>query len=696
MEQFKKKFIDEANDLINELEKTLLKLEKSPNDKALIEQIFRTMHSLKGGSAMFGFTKMDKFTHHLESLYDLVRSNKLHVSAELLNITFKAVDHLKKLILSGNEQNEKLDKEIEMLIESITSSIFIESYKSTRNVEEESNSNTANQDSPISESENIASTDQVFTYYIYFQPDEDILKYGNNPLFIVEEINQLGKCKIYPRLNKVPEIENINPNLCYLYWEIYIATTSDKNNIKDVFMFIEDHCKLEIEKICDLNILENTEFQKKIDALSLKANKFSVSEIKQLTSSLYQTKKIENFSLSLKEKKAKLNVENNQISSIRVSANKLDQLMNFVSELVTTQARLSLFAEHSNSAELISIAENIEKISRNLRDNAFSICLIPLESVLTRFQRLVRDLSAELKKDVSFTIEGAETELDKSIIESITDPIMHILRNSLDHGIEGLTERKKLNKPIQGQIQLKAFYSGANVIIKIQDDGAGIDSEKIRLKAISKGLINNDTVLSRKEIFELLFLPGFSTATKVTDVSGRGVGMDVVKRKITEIRGDVEIESEVNKGTTITITLPLTLSIIDGLLVKVVDTQFVIPLSAVIRIYAVEHQILKNAFNNFVVLDNMRYPFYYLRDEFAMEDDSPAPKTEQIVLVNYEGTSIGLAVDSIIGQYQAVLKPLGKSFKNQELISGASILGDGTIALVFDTNKIIKRFSNEK
>jgi two-component system, chemotaxis family, sensor kinase CheA len=364
--------------------------------------------------------------------------------------------------------------------------------------------------------------------------------------------------------------------------------------------------------------------------------------------------------------------------------------MNLVSELVTTQARLSLFAEQNGLTELISIAENVEKISRRLRDNTFSICLVPLESILIRFQRLVRDLSVELKKDIILLTEGTDTELDKSVIESLADTLLHILRNSIDHGIEDENIRLQKGKPKQGKILLKAFYSGTHVHIQIQDDGAGIHPQKIRQKAISKGLISADSVLSEREILDLIFMPGFSTAEMVTDVSGRGVGMDVVRRKITELRGEVDIQSQVDRGTTLTIKLPLMLSIVDGLLVSIEDTHFVIPLSVVDKCFEAEHTQLVSTFNNLITLDNEKLPFFYLRKEFKMNKNFPV--IEQIVMVKYDGNRVGLVVDAVIGEYQAVLKPLGRWYKHQDHISGATILGDGTIALVMDTTKMIKQF----
>jgi two-component system chemotaxis sensor kinase CheA len=307
---------------------------------------------------------------------------------------------------------------------------------------------------------------------------------------------------------------------------------------------------------------------------------------------------------------------------------------------------------------------------------------------------LVRELSQELEKDVVFKTEGTETELDKNIIEMLSDPLMHIIRNSMDHGIESAEDRQLLGKPKKSIILLKAFYSGATVVIQISDDGKGIDPEKIRNHAIAKGLLNAETELSKAEALELLFLPGFSTAQKITKVSGRGVGMDVVKRKIAEIRGEVEIDSEINKGTTITIRLPLTLSIIDGLLVQISHTKFVIPLSSVDKCYEFKHTTLVNAINHLIRTDEKEVAYLNLREMFEI-DDTP-PETEHVVVVQFGLTKIGLAVDNIIGQYQAVLKPLGRLYKNQNSVSGATILGDGTVALVLDTNKLISQYASNE
>ncbi|HRW63455.1 MAG TPA: chemotaxis protein CheA [Bacteroidales bacterium] len=680
MDKFRLKFIEEATDNLNDLEDALLIIENDTENKELVERIFRAMHSLKGGGAMFGFTQLSEFTHNLENLYDLVREGKKKITRRLLDVTLASVDHMKTLISEENLETPE--------IKTIHTDLSLQIRKL---IEDDSV-----QTKEITKTESTAkSNNKLKTYYIYFEPNQDIFGDGTNPLFLVDELHTLGNCRVFAHLNKVPDIDKMDVTRCYTYWEILLATDEDVNAITDVFIFVEDQCKLEIHNIADYDITVNADIINKIAVLAQEKTDVGLNEIQRIVKSKPEAKdSLSELEKVLAKSGPVPSVKENVISSIRVSSTKLDHLMNLVSELVTTQARLSLFAEESSNPELVAIAENVQKLSRQLRDNAFDIVLVPIETMLTRFQRLVRDLSKELNKNVVFTAEGADTELDKTIIETLTDPLMHILRNCLDHGIENPETRKRLNKPEQGKIVLKAFHSGANVHIQIHDDGAGIDPEKIRNKAIQKGIINKDTVLNKKETLDLVFLPGFSTAENVTDVSGRGVGMDVVKRKLVEIRGEVELDSEINIGTTLTIKLPLTLSIIDGLLVKIAHNHYIMPLSAVNKIYATEHSKVINKYNNLIILDGNQLPFYYLREEFGLPEGEH--EIEQVILVSYEEKQIGLVVDEVVGEYQAVLKSLGKLYKNQEIISGATILGDGTVALVMDTNKIINQFSQGK
>lgn len=687
MDNFQKKFLEEATDHINDLEESLLELDNNPHNPDIIEQVFRAMHSLKGGGAMFGFETVSDFTHHLETIYDYVRTGKTAVSRDILDVTLLSVDHIKALFDPDLDFEEDLKENHEELTNRVLSLITgIEGGESS--VEKSASESNTKVESAVS------------TYYISFVPDKEIFNNGTNPLFLLDELYSLGACVAVPTIHSVPYLDEINPTLCYIAWDVFISTEKSENDIQDVFIFVEDECDLEIKKLTEFDILSNPEFISYIDNAVKDNAGFTIDDAMPLIATLKPDESVtaqastEKKAKSINKKLNSLNKnKDNSISSIRVSSDKLDELMNLVSELVTSQARLSLFSESTDEPELVVIAENMQKLSRQLRDTAFSISLIPLQNVITRFQRLVRDLSQELGKDIEFKTEGAETELDKTIIESLTDPLMHILRNSIDHGIESEDERVAKGKSAEGNIMLKAFYSGANVVIQVIDDGKGIDPVKIKQKAIDKGLINADTVLTKKEIFDMVFMPGFSTAEKVTDVSGRGVGMDVVKRKIADIRGEVEIESEVDKGTTLSIKLPLTLSIIDGLLVRINETDFIIPLTVVDKIYGVLHQDFVNNYTSTVVLDGEQVPYHYLRENFEIEPN--VPDLEQVIVVNYEEKRIGLVVDKVIGEYQAVLKPLGRLYKQQDIFSGATILGDGSIALVMDTHKIIKQFANE-
>ncbi len=638
MEEFKLKYKEEAGDLIRNLEKALLELEKKTDDYDIIEEIFRIMHSLKGGGSMFGFDLISNYTHHLETIYDLIRKKQISVNRKILDITFASVDLISSL-LNEEEHTEDTYKELIDTINEISENIKTENANKTKTIKEEQTENTFN---------------------IEFIPKEDIFDNGTNPLYLVDELHFLGKCTVEAKLNKVPKFEEIDEYKCYTSWNIKISTKENINTIKDVFIFVENECELNIEQIEKNNIKEKE-----------------------------NTDKGNNKNKSKKKAAKKENI----ISSIRVNADKLDQLMNIASELVITQASLTLFAEEKRIPELVEIAENVENISRQLRDIAFSISLTPLETLLIRFQRLVRDLSKKLNKNIALTTEGMDTELDKNLIQILNEPIMHIIRNSIDHGIESKEERKKAGKPEQGEIKIVSFYSGANVNIEISDDGRGIEAQKIKEKAIKIGFIKPDTNISDKEALNLIFLPGLSTAQKITGISGRGVGMDVVKKLISEVRGDVDISSEVGKGTKISISLPLTLSIIDGLLVKINNTNFVIPLVVVNKIYPVKTKDIENKFNCTVVLSGQQIPFHDLTKEF--NKNRKELESREIVVVNYEERKVGLVVDTVEGKYQAVLKPIGKMYKKQEMISGASILGDGSVALVLDTNKVIKIFSNE-
>ena len=686
MDEMKKVYIQEANELLDNLESSLLSLEENPNDKSNIEQVFRVMHTLKGNSSMFGLVKIAEFVHDLETIYDKIRQGEMQLSEAILNTTLLSLDHLNRIIIDS-ELEEEINKENHSkLIDEIHS--FIEVGSS-----EKINSNVSDNSEAL---DSELTSEGTKTYHVYFEPSSTIFLDGSNPLLLIAELTALGKSVIVPHFKAIHHLDKFNPIHCYTYWDVYLESACEKTDILDVFVFVEGNSTIEISEFAYTDLLSNQSFLDVTTGSIYKDLKTDITAIKLLAESIGVSSKekaeskVEVSNSKLQSKKSE--TKEKALTSIRVASDKLDELMNLVSELVTTQASLSLFKEKHETPELEVISENIEKLSRRLRDIAFGMTLVPVNNMFSRFQRLVRDVSMSLGKEVDFITEGGETELDKSIIETLTDPIMHIIRNSLDHGLELPSVRESQDKTRKGTVKLKAFYSGVFVFIQIIDDGKGIDVDVIREKAISKGLMKEEDELTDKEIFDFIFNAGFSTATVVTDISGRGVGMDVVKRNITDLKGVVSVDSQVNVGTTLTIKLPLSLSIIDGLLVDIQGVNYIIPLSVVNKCYEVDNSDMVKNFNRLLVLDEKQVPFINMREEFGYAKLDFKGKSQLIVVSDGEN-EVGITVDYIVDEYQAVVKPIGKYYRNQDFVSGATILGDGSIALVLDTHKIVELYT---
>ncbi len=700
MDEMKETYIQEANELLENLESSLLSLEDNPNDKSNIEQVFRVMHTLKGNSSMFGLVKIAEFVHDLETIYDKIRQGEMQLSREILNTTLASFDHLNKIIVDSELEEQENKENHTNLIAEIHKFIGKGGDAHANVPANDSSNNNSSDDAQGVVVEEVIEGPK--TYHIYFEPNESIFLDGSNPLFLIAELAAFGKNIVVPHFKSVASIENYVPTNCFTYWDIYIETSVAKTDIEDVFVFVEGNSIIEINEIPYTELISNASFNEVVTATTFKDLKTDITSILLLAESV--GKKIEANVVAVEKapevhdakpvEAAKTKTESKEkvVSSIRVASDKLDELMNLVSELVTTQASLTLYNEKNETPELEIISENIEKLSRRLRDIAFGMTLIPINNMFSRFQRLVRDVSMALGKEVQFVTEGGETELDKSIIETLTDPLMHIIRNSLDHGLEQPGVREEQNKDRKGTVKLKAFYSGISVYIQIIDDGKGIDANIIRQKAISKGFLREDEVLTDKEIFDFIFYPGFSTAEVVTDISGRGVGMDVVKRNITDLKGIVSVESKVGFGTTLTIKLPLSLSIIDGLLVEIQKVNYIIPLSVVNKCYEVDNSEMMDNFNKLLILDEKQVPFINIRKEFGYKKMKASDKS-QIIVVSDGDKEVGISVDYIVGEYQAVVKPIGKYYKNQDFISGATILGDGSIALVMDTHKIVDLYT---
>ncbi len=684
-------FREEAYELLAELENSLLELEERPADMDLIGRVFRAMHTIKGSGAMFGFDDIAGFTHEVETVFDMVRNGALTVTKPLIDLTLSARDQIRSM-LDASDTGEIVDKDkSEDIIRALRSIAHCTSDEEDRNARSK----------PQKAGEPADEKKREVTYRIRFKPPADIYLRGINPLSMLEELKQLGECKIVAQTCDIPLLDEYGQDFCYLHWDIILTTKHSLNAIKDIFIFIEEDSELKIDVIFDEGNFDTEGHYKRLGEILIERGDLTPEDLQKILdaqkllgeklvdaglvkSGSIQSALIEQECVKELQEKRK---RTEAVSSIRVPSEKLDILVDLVGELVTVQAHLTQTAGEMGDPKLTAIAEAVENLIAELRDNTMNIRMLPIGTTFSKFNRLVRDLSKELGKEIDLITEGAETELDKTVIEKLNDPLIHLIRNSIDHGIESPDSRKAGGKPGKGTIHLSAVHSGSHVLIQIRDDGAGLAKDAIRAKAVEKGLISPEAELSEKEIFSLVLAPGFSTAKAVTSVSGRGVGMDVVKQAIDALRGTIDISSQKGIGTTITLKLPLTLAIIDGLLVRMGEDHFIVPLSSVKE--CVELTAEDSAKAHGRRLANVRgriIPYIRLREQFAI--NGSVPDIEQIVITEIGDDNIGFVVDEVIGEHQTVIKSLGTFYKNVEGVSGATILGDGKVALILDISKI--------
>lgn len=662
------------------MEESLLELEDTPDDMEIVAKIFRAMHTIKGSGAMFGFEHIASLVHSIETTYDMVRNGKLGVSKDMLDFSLKACDVIRDML---DDPTMKADSEIAMQIKE-----FFGNLGGGKKPEEKKQ-----------ETKQEKTESELKTYRITFKPGEDILLHGSNPELLINELLEMGEGRVIAHTDNVPMLKDYVPGKCYTFWDIILTTSKTDNDIKDVFIFVEDESDLKIVMIDDF--YDGEDQYKKLGEILIEKGDLTEEQLESVMrersfigeelqkKGLVSPDAVEaalQEQAHVREMRAqKHNAENT--SSIRVPSERLDILVDLVGELVTVQARLNQVAVSSANQDMLKVAEEVERLVWELRDNAMGIRMLEIGSTFSKFKRLVRDLSAELGKEIELITVGGETELDKTVIEKLGDPLVHLIRNSIDHGIETPDERTKVGKPAKGHITLEAQHSGDSVVITIEDDGKGINKEAVLKKARSKGIVGENQDLSEREIFDLLFAPGFSTAEKVSSVSGRGVGMDVVRRNIEALRGIIDISSTEGKGTVISMKLPLTLAIIDGLLVEMGGQFFIIPLSIVNEcIEFVKKDNVSSSGRRIIMVRNEIIPYVFLRDFFQI--DGEPPEIQQVVIMEIEGKRVGFVVDSVVGDHQTVIKSLGKAFKDIECISGASVLGDGSVALIIDVLKI--------
>ncbi|MBW1960220.1 MAG: chemotaxis protein CheA [Deltaproteobacteria bacterium] len=683
MDALKEAFREEAHELLGELEVSLMELEQSPQDTELINSVFRAMHNIKGSGAMCGFEDIASFTHNVESVFELVRDGKTAISKHLVDLSLEACDQIRNM-MDGNPTDQAA---IERVVNELGKMLGDgESKSQPQRLDVEANG-----------------SGHSVTYRIRFRPAADIFSRGVNPLLLLEELKGLGDCVVISRTDAIPTIEQIDAWSCYIYWDVILTTEKDVNTIRDVFIFVEDGSEIRIDSIDEAVLDDPATDYKKVGEILVERGELSIEELNE---ALKEQKRIGQI---LIEKEAvgggaveSALVEQEHVKqqrqkrkkadtggSIRVAARKLDNLVGLVGELVTIQASLSQKAGLQSDTELMGIAEQVERLTAELRDNTMSIRMLPIGTMFSKFKRLVRDLSKELGKEVVLETEGGETELDKTVIEHLNDPLVHLIRNSIDHGIEAPDKRQASGKPRVGKVGLSAEHSGASVLIRITDDGAGLDTEAIYAKAVERGLVSEGVEMSDKQIFSLIFEPGFSTASRLSGVSGRGVGMDVVKKSIEALRGSVEISSKRSAGTTITLKLPLTLAIIDGLLVELGSEHYVMPLSAIAECVELSHRQASGGKDRHIA--NVRgemVPYIVLRDMFEIKAEPPC--IEQIVIAEMGGSRVGFVVDRVIGEHQTVIKNLGRVYRAAREFSGATILADGSVALILDVHQIVK------
>ena len=696
IDKFRSTFLEEANELLGQLEETLLELEEAPSDPELLNKAFRSMHTVKGSSAMFGFDAVSKFTHEIETVLDRCRNGEFSIDRNFIGLALRARDHIRKLLEFDAPPDEVMAAGDALLSGFRDWSGEEGAGEASRNPpaeeKEEEEPNRKASRPPRREEKS-----QAATWRILFRPSPSIFQDGTKVINLVEETVGLGEAAVYTHIEVVPPLAELDPETCYCSWDIILTTKADENAIRDVFAFVEGRAEVQISKIGTGG--EGIEGGKKIGEIIVERGLLSAEKIvsvleghKRIGEALVEQKLLssnEVESALLEQEHLRRMQEKREIAgaSIRVASEKLDGLVDLVGELVTLQARLSQTAFEKQDPSLGSISEQFERLISQLRDNTMSIRMLPIGSTFNKFRRVVRDLSLELGKEVELATEGAETELDKTVIEKLSDPLVHIIRNSLDHGIESPEERRAQGKRLPGRIQLSARHSGAYVLIQISDDGKGLDAEAIRRKGIERGLISAGQDISHNDLFQLIFAPGFSTARSVTTVSGRGVGMDVVRREIDSLGGTVSLESNPGEGMVVTLKIPLTLAIIEGLLVKVAGEFFVVPLSSVDGCIEISKtELADHGDRRIFSYRNEFVPYASLREFFESEGEEP--DISQIVIVQALESRLGFVVDQVIGDYQTVIKPLGRMFKNLEGLSGATILGDGTVALILDINRL--------
>ncbi len=640
----------EAGELLEQVEQGLLDLRDNLGDMGLVNAVFRGLHTLKGSGAMFGFDALAGFTHHCETAFDRVRKGDVRATPDLVDVILSAGDHMRALV-----EGDAPEAAGQAILARLAAA-----------VDAAAGGGSAPAPAPAAPTKK--------GWKLSFRLPVDAMANGTNPLALLDELRALGDATIVARTDAVPPLADLVPNHCVIGWDCTLVGDISHDAIEDVFLFVMDDMEITIEPLA---VEDDASGAGADDAAEPAAPTPAASAAPAAPAAV-----------AANDQQDRRAATRSQGEHVRVPAERLDELMDRVGELVIAQSRLSQLAHHGNDLSLRSVSEEIERLAGEMRDTMMVLRMVPVSTLFGRFRRLILDLANETGKAIELVTEGETTEVDKTVIERLFDPLVHIIRNSCDHGLEKAEDRLAVGKPASGLIRLSAHQAGGEVLITITDDGRGIDRERVRAKAEANGLIQPGQVVSEDELLGLIFHPGFSTAAQVTNLSGRGVGMDVVKRTIESLRGSIDVKSVAGQGSTITLRIPLTLAIIEGLLVRVGEGRYVIPLAAVEECLELSlEEDLRSRGRSIITLRERLIPFLRLRDLFVT---GTKPDTYQkIVVVGTGSERVGLVVDQIIGNHQTVIKAMSPLHRNVAAFAGATILGDGSVALILDIAQLV-------
>ncbi|TLS78214.1 chemotaxis protein CheA [Mariprofundus erugo] len=675
LDQFKQIFFEESFEGLETMETGLLGMTDGETNLDIVNDIFRAAHSIKGGSATFGFTAVASFTHVMEGLLDEMREGKRQADQTVINILLESVDEIRTL-MTAYQNREDPDTDQAQLLQQKLEAIFGGSGNTAAAPEKES----ANKSEAAEEN-------RLLGWHIEFTPHDNLLITGNDPALLLSELAYLGKMTMVMEDGALPPFTEMNPEQCYLRWKIDLLGVNDEGTdaaqteeaqIREIFEWVEDECDLVVKGIYP----------------ERKASDRRAGDRRQPGQLEDRRQSDRRIGPRRPDDKAPAA----QPTTIRVDTNRIDALIDMVGELVITQSMLGQLGEDFDMSKLSRLKEGLEELERNSReiqDAVMKVRMQPISFAFNRFPRMVHDLSQKLGKKIRLELVGEDTEMDKTVMEKINDPLVHLVRNSLDHGLETPDKRIAKGKDEEGVVCLKAYHQGGSIVVEVSDDGNGLDRNKLFAKGVERGLIKETDVLTDEQIYMLLFAAGFSTAETLSDISGRGVGLDVVRRNIESLGGNVDVRSVLGEGTVFTIRLPLTLAVLDGQLLKVDGQTYVLPLNSIIESLQIDPNAISSLAGDAEVyqLRDAYIPMVSLSELFATGEEKPRGEKKHcalLVIVEWADKRIGLMVDDLLGQQQVVIKSLETNYERVPGLSGATILGDGTVSLILDISGIIE------